>query len=237
MYHQGTVRGSAVRAASLLALAGAGLFGLAATAGAAGTTTGAAGTTTGAAGPTGAIPVGYSCSLAAYGQSLAPLNIPAALSAESTGPTVTVKLVTQPVQVPAATASALPQLSYLDIAGTASANGMSGTAVHLSGQSGYLGTTTGSMTQLPAMTASGSATQTGSGPAAVEVPPILTLTPVASARGLRRARLRRARLRRARPRQPSRPRSPAPPRQRPRSRSPRRRVPRPAHRGRRTRAR
>jgi len=165
----------------LLALAGAGLFGLAATAGAAGTTAGAAGTTAGAAGTTGAIPVGYSCSLAAYGQSLAPLNIPAALSAESTGPTVTVKLVTQPVQVPAATASALPQLSYLDIAGTASANGMSGTAVHLSGQSGYLGTTTGSMTQLPAMTASGSATQTGSGPAAAEVPPILTLTPVGSA--------------------------------------------------------
>ena len=82
--------------------------------------------TAGAAGTTGAIPVGYSCSLAAYGQDLAPLNIPAALSAESTGLTVTVKLVTQPVQLPAATASALPQLSYLDIAGTASANGMSG---------------------------------------------------------------------------------------------------------------
>jgi len=163
-----------MRAASLLALAGAGLFGLAATAGAAGTTTGAAGTT-------GAIPVGYSCSLAAYGQNLAPLNIPAALSAESTGSTVTVKLVTQPVQVPTATASALPQLSYLNIAGTASANGMSGTAVNLSGQSGYLGTSTGSMTQLPAMTASGSATQTGAGPAAVEVPPTLTLTPVGSA--------------------------------------------------------
>jgi len=168
VYHQGTVRGSAVRAASLLALAGAGLFGLAATAGAAGPTT-------------GGVPVGYSCSLAAYGQSLAPLNIPAALSAESTGTTVTVKLVTQPVQVPAATASALPQLSYLDIAGTASANGMSGTAVNLSGQSGYLGTTAGGMTQLPAMTASGSATQTGPGPAAVEVPPTLTLTPAGSA--------------------------------------------------------
>src|SRR5208282_4701683 len=122
-----------------------------------------------------------SCSLAAYGQDLAPLNIPAALSAESTGLTVTVKLVTQPVQVPAATASALPQLSYLDIAGTASANGMSGSAVNLSGQSGYLGTATGGMTQLPAMTASGSATQTGPGPAAVEVPPTLTLTPVGSA--------------------------------------------------------
>ena len=188
MYHQGTVRGSAVRAASLLALAGAGLFGLAATAGAAGTAAGAAGTAAGAAGTaagaagtTGAIPVGYSCSLAAYGQDLAPLNIPAALSAESTGLTVTVKLVTQPVQVPAATASALPQLSYLDIAGTASANGMSGSAVNLSGQSGYLGTATGGMTQLPAMTASGSATQTGPGLAAVEVPPTLTLTPVGSA--------------------------------------------------------
>ena len=65
---------------------------------------------------TGAIPVGYSCSLAAYGQGLAPLNVPAALSGESTGLTVTVKLVTQPVQVPTATASALPQLSYLDTA-------------------------------------------------------------------------------------------------------------------------
>ena len=101
MYHQGTVRGSAVRAASVFALAGAGLSGLAATAGAAGTTTGAAGTT-------GAIPVGYSCSLAAYGQDLTPLNIPAALSAQSTGLTVTVKLVTQPVQVPAA--SMVPSL-------------------------------------------------------------------------------------------------------------------------------
>ena len=212
MYHQGTVQGSAVRAASLLALAGAGLFGLAATAG-------AAGTTAGAAGMTGAIPVGYSCSLAAYGQGLAPLNIPAALSAESTGLTVTVKLVTQPVQVPAATASALPQLSYLDIAGAASANGMSGTAVNLSGQSGHLGTTTGSMTQLPAMTASGSATQTGPGPAAVEVPATLTLTPVGSASQARR------------------PRSAAPPRQRPLFRSPRRPAPRPARRAMRTHAR
>ena len=52
MYHQGTVQGSAVRAASLLALTGAGLFGLAATAGAAGTTAGAAGMTVGAAGMT-----------------------------------------------------------------------------------------------------------------------------------------------------------------------------------------
>ncbi len=170
MYHQGTVRGSTVRAASLLVLAGTGLFGLAATADAVGTT-----------GTTGAIPVGYSCNLAAYGQGLAPLNIPAALSAESTGLTVTVTLATQPVQVPAAAASALPQLNYLDLAGTAQANGMSGTAVNLSGQSGYLGTAAGGVIQLPAMTATGTATQTGPGPAAVEVPPTLTLTPVASA--------------------------------------------------------
>ena len=216
MYHQGTVQGSAVRAASLLALAGAGLFGLAATAGATGTT--------------GAIPVGYSCSLAAYGQGLAPLNIPAALSAESTGLTVTVTLVTQPVQVPAAAASALPQLSYLDLNGTAQANGMSGTAVNLSGQSGYLGTAAGGMTQLPAMTATGTATQASTGPAAVEVPPTLTLTPVGSVGSASAARPRR-------PRRPSRPRSPAPPRQRLPSRSPRRPGPRPARRGRRTHAR
>ncbi len=132
---------------------------------------------------TGAIPVGYSCNLAAYGPTLAPLNIPAALSAESTGLTVTVTLVTQPVQVPAVAASALPQLSYLDIVGTASANGMSGTGVNLSGQSGYLGTTPGSTTQLPAMTATGTGTvsQAGTGPAAVEVPQTLMLTPVGSA--------------------------------------------------------
>ena len=171
MYHQGTMRGSAVRAASLLALAGASLFGLVALAGA-----GLFGlaATAGAADPAGAIPVGYSCSLAAYGQGLAPLTIPATLSAESTGLTVTVRLVTQPVQLPAAAAAALPQLSYLDLAGTAGADGMSGAAVALSGQSGYLGT----IAQLPAMTATGSASQTGSGPAAVKAPPTLTLTPV-----------------------------------------------------------
>ena len=94
---------------------------------------------------------------------------------------MTVTLVTQPVQVPAATASALPQLSYLDIAGTASANGMSGSAVNLSGQSGYLGLAAGSTTQLPAMTATGTATQAGTDPAAVEVPQTLTLTPAGSA--------------------------------------------------------
>jgi len=69
VYHQGTVRGLAVRAASLLA--GAGLLGLAATAG--------------ASAATGAIPADYSCSLAAYGQGLAPLTIPAALSATQMG--------------------------------------------------------------------------------------------------------------------------------------------------------
>jgi len=161
------VKGSAARAASLLALAGAGLFSLTAT--------------VGAASPPVAIPADYSCSLAAYGQGLAPLNIPAALSADRTGLTVTVTLVTQPVQVPAAAASALPQLDYLDIAGTAQANGMSGTAVMLSGRSGYLGTAAGSMTRLPAMTATGTASQAGQDPAAVQLPPALTLTPVGSA--------------------------------------------------------
>ena len=57
---------------------------------------------------------------------LAPLTVPAVLSAQSTGLTVTVSLVTQPVPLPAATAAALPQLSYLGIE-AAPANGMSGT--------------------------------------------------------------------------------------------------------------
>jgi hypothetical protein len=126
VYHQGTVEGSAVRLASLLGLASIGLFGLAVPAGAAGL-----------AGLASTSPVDYSCSLAGYGQGLAPLTVPATLSARSTGVTVTVNLVTQPVQLPAATASALPQLSYLGIAGTAPASGMPGTAVKLSGQSSW----------------------------------------------------------------------------------------------------
>jgi len=179
VYHRGTVRGPAVRAASLLALAcaglfGAGLFGFAGLFGLAASATAATGTT-------GAIPADYSCSLAAYGQGLAPLTIPAALSAQSTGLTVTVTLVTQPVQVPTATAAALPQISYLNIAGTAQASGMSGTAVKLSGRSGSLGAAADSITQLPAMTATGTATQMGSGPAAVVIPQALTLTPAGSA--------------------------------------------------------
>src|SRR6266700_4970222 len=58
---------------------------------------------------------------------------------------------------------------------------MSGTAVMLSGRSGYLGTAAGSMTRLPAMTATGTASQAGQDPAAVQLPPALTLTPVGSA--------------------------------------------------------
>jgi hypothetical protein len=177
VYRQGTVKGSAVRAASLVALASvgllsAGLLCLAIPASAAGTS-----------------PVNYLCSLAAYGQGLPPLTIPASLSAQNTGVTVTVHLATQPVQLPTVAASALPQLNYLGIAGTAPANGMSGRAVQLSGQSSYLGAAAGSMTQLPAMTATGSVTMAGTGQAAVEIPPTLTLTPVGSASAAQQAPL------------------------------------------------
>jgi hypothetical protein len=85
VYHPGTVKGTAVRAASLLGLASAGLFGLAVPAGAASlaSTAGLANT----AGAATTSPVDYSCSFAGYGQGLAPLTVPATLSAPSTAPT------------------------------------------------------------------------------------------------------------------------------------------------------
>lgn len=169
MYHQGTVKGSVVRAVSLLA--GASIFGVA------GLAT-SAGASTAVASPVGSGPVDYSCSLAPYGQSLAPLSLVAGLSADSNGSAVTVKLTTQPVQLPAATAAALPQLSYLDVAGSATASGMSGTAVSLAGQSAYQGAAAGGMTQLPAITAVGTTSPSSPASARVQVPQTIMLTPV-----------------------------------------------------------
>jgi len=150
----------------LSALAGAGLFCAAGTAAASSVSSG---------------PVGYSCSLAAYGQSLAPLSLVIGLSAENTGSAVTVRLTTQPAQLPAATAAALPALSYFNVAGSAPTS-MPGARISLAGQSQYLGSAAGGMTQLPAITATGTmqAQTVSAGMANVEVPPTLTLTPVGS---------------------------------------------------------
>lgn len=73
---------------SPLALAGAGLLGLAVPASAASMPS-----------------VTYSCSLAGYAQGLAPLSIPAALTAQSAAGTVTVTLTTQPVPMRLTTAA------------------------------------------------------------------------------------------------------------------------------------
>ena len=156
MNHLATVK----RAASLLALTAAGLPSLAGPACAASTPSAT-----------------YSCSLATYAAGMAPLTIPAALTAQGTGGTVTVTLVTQPVTLPSAAAAVLPQFSYLGLAGAAPSNGMSAAAVKLSGRSGYLGGAgPGNLAQLPAMTATGS-TPAGGGLTSVAVPPTLTLTP------------------------------------------------------------
>ena len=156
MNHLTTVK----RAASLLALTAAGLPSLAGPASAASTPSAT-----------------YSCSLAAYAQGMAPLTIPAALTAQGTGDAVTVTLVTQPVTLPSAAVAVLPQFSYLSLAGAAPSNGMSAAAVKLSGRSGYLGGAgPGNLAQLPAMTATGS-TAAGGGLTSVAVPPTLTLTP------------------------------------------------------------
>ncbi len=145
---------------SPLALAGAGLLGLTVPASAASMPS-----------------VTYSCSLAGYAQGLAPLSIPAALTAQSAAGTVTVTLTTQPAVLPTAAAAALPRFSYLRLAGTAPSNGMSATAVRLSGRTGPLGSGAASMTQLPAMTAVGTI-PAGGGLTSVAFPPALTLTPV-----------------------------------------------------------
>jgi hypothetical protein len=171
VYHQGTVKGSVRLAASVLAVTGAGLFGSAGAAGAAAASTAAASTV-------GSGPVDYSCSLAPYGQSLAPLSMVAGLTAESSGTAVTVRLVTQPVQLPASTAAALPQLNYLDLAGSAPASGMAGTVVSLAGQSSYLSAPAGGMTQLPAVTATSTIPAAGAGMANVQMPRTIMLTPV-----------------------------------------------------------
>lgn len=173
MYHLGTVKGSAIRAVSLLTVTAAALLGI----GGIGGIGGIAGATAAASGPA---PVQYTCSMAAYGQSLPTLNLAAALFTQSNGSSVTVKLAIQPVQLPAAAAAALPSLTYLDAAASAPATGMSGTAVSLAGQSAYQ--KAGGTTQLPAVTATGTmpaASQAaGSDPASVQVPRTLTLTPV-----------------------------------------------------------
>jgi hypothetical protein len=170
-----TVSGRAFRAIGVLALAGAGLIGLADAAVAA-TNTGVSGGGSYGGGMAAGMPADYSCGLAGYGQGLAPLSVPAALSATGTGTKVRVRLATQPVQLPTAAASALSKLHWLDVSGVAQAGGMAGSSVMLGGHSGYLGGAAG-MTRLPAMTASGTATQMGT-PGTVTMPRTLTLTPV-----------------------------------------------------------
>lgn len=179
MYHQGTVKGSAIRAVRvvcLLGLAGAGLSGMASAASAATTSTSAASATT--AGDGGPEPVGYSCSLGSSGQ---PMSLTAMLSAHTSGSALTVQLVTQPVQLSSAATSALSQVSYIDAAANAPMTGMQGNSASLSGQSQAMSTASGSgLTELPSVTATGTVPMGTGTTGAVQAPPTLVLTPVGS---------------------------------------------------------
>lgn len=170
MYHQGTVKGSAIRAVRLvcliclLGLAGAGLSGISGVA-----------STAMAADGSGPRPVAYSCSLG--GSAGQPMPLTAMMSGRSTGSAVTVTLVTQPVQLPSAGAAALPRFNYLDAAGNAPMSGMHGASDSLSGQS----TVSGGATQLPSVTATGTVPMGTGTTATVQAPPTLVLTPVGAA--------------------------------------------------------
>jgi hypothetical protein len=162
------------RLGGALVLAGAGLV---LTAGA------ASASSAGAAQPTADVesaPVGYSCDLSGYGQGLAALSINASISAPSqvtAGTAVTVTLVTSGIGVPTATASMLPAMSYLGIAGGANLSGASQGSASLTGQSGYLGAAAGAMSEIPALTAMGSVTASDAGTVWVTAPGTFQLVP------------------------------------------------------------
>lgn len=128
-------------------------------------------------------PVTYSC-IQAGSASMPPVSVDAMLSAPRTGmagTTTTVTLTTNTVQIPQATSSTSPAFTQATAAGTAPSTGMSVSGLTLAGQSGASGVAGGSPLQIPAITASGSATLASAGTASIQAPSTLTLTPVGAA--------------------------------------------------------
>jgi hypothetical protein len=198
--HQGTVIRRAVWSGATLALALVGLI-AEATGALAGTLSGPAILADANASPA-TVPVTYSCSLTGSSASMPPVTVNAVLAAPATGTVgaaMTVTLTTRPVQLPQASIP-LPGFTQVTGAGTAQSTDMSASGLALSGQSGASsqtsgpaggqtsgtaggqtsasGPTSGSTAQIPAIIASGSAIPANAGPASVQAPSTLTLTPV-----------------------------------------------------------
>ncbi len=142
------------------------------------------------------VPVTYSCSLTGSTASMPPVTIDAVLSTRATGTVgtaTTVTLTTHPVQLPPAS-TPLPAFTQVSGAGTAQSTDMTVSGLALSGQGSASGQaspspspsglttassqSTGSTAQIPAIIASGTAIPANAGPASVQAPSTLTLTPV-----------------------------------------------------------
>jgi hypothetical protein len=192
--HQGTVIRRAVWSGATLALALVGLI-TEATGALAGTLSGPAILADANASPA-TVPVTYSCSLTGSSASMPPVTVDAVLSAPATGTVgaaMTVTLTTRPVLLPPPS-TPLPAFTQVTGVGTAQSTDMSASGLALSGQTSAStqtsasGTTSGqtsasgpasgSTAQIPAIIASGSAIPANAGPASVQAPSTLTLTPV-----------------------------------------------------------
>jgi hypothetical protein len=166
-----TVKLMATRTAAIAAVAGGGLL-LAATA--------ASAATSAAAAPSVAFssaPVSYTCPMTGFGANLAPLNLAATISvpAQATaGTTVTVKLVTNSMTVPSATATALPAITNLGITGNAAFSGAWQSNANLSGDTA-LTAAAGALTQIPAVTVTATVTPSGTGQAVLAAPTTITI--------------------------------------------------------------
>lgn len=177
MHHQRTVKERATRASAVLALAGGGVLLSAAAAAAAPAAT--------AINPlTAQVP--YTCSLAGFGQGMAPLNVNATVSVQATvtaGSSVTVTITTAPTQIPTTTATQLPAINHFGLSGISTLTGSAGTGqASLTGQSSALNAGTGALTVLPAMTATGTVTPQTAGSWALAAPRSFQLTPFGTTR-------------------------------------------------------
>lgn len=172
MYH---LKSPAARAATVLVLAGGGVIMTAGAAAAAPATSWSS------------AQVNYSCSLSGYGQGMAPLAISASVSSPDTmtaGTAESVKLVTAATQIPAGIAPQLSQLSSVSVSGSAQLGATSGGSAgwtgqaSLTGQSSVSAGATGTVTEIPSITATGMVTPKAAGSWNVAAPQSFQLQPM-----------------------------------------------------------
>jgi Family of unknown function (DUF6801) len=176
VYQLGSVKYPA-RAAIVLVLAGGGILMTAAVAAAAPATS------------SSSTQVNYSCSLSGYGQGMAPLPVSATVSSPDTmsvGTSESVKLVTSAIQIPAAIAAQLSQISSISVSGTSQVGSASGGAAGsgpapLTGQSPTVSGAADAVTEIPSMTAIGTVTPKWAGSWYVAAPQSFQLQPMRGA--------------------------------------------------------